>query len=596
MKNFLVTTPIKESYSKSEKNILLGHWCLIKKKEVRKKNKIINYHWSNKKKFKKDSLYIEKTTDKVCKVLSKKLNEIHNLNENTSYWKLIIYPWVYHYVSSMYDRWETIRIFLKLNRNKIFYSYQLGIKENDLVPNNHLAFIDNTYTDEWNHSIFLRIIKHLKLKKINLIKKDYKNFKAEKYSQHYSEKKNIFYYLIFIYEFIISKFAFRFNKIIFESFSFPKKEFFKISIKNLIIPSLYNSLFKDIGLINDLDLTKRTKKLNIFEKNFKSKDKFLNFLNKSLINDLPVSYIENFLRIKKKMSTLANKKKIIFSMRSWLYNDQFKICMAELMKKKSKYFICEHGGGLVGEYTHMLNYISKVAKHIRYDTNDNQLNNKKSFILNPTISTIDKKEIETKKNNRLNITFLEGVKYSNKHTPSAKAEEGIKQIKETIKFIDCLPPKIKKNTILRSKQPYILDIKETFIEKFGKNKFNEHTDQNFYDFAKSSKLMIVNYPQTAFSESMYFNVPTILVCNKKFWFFKKKSLKMFELLKKNKMAFEDFKDAQKHIIKNWDEIYYWWNSKKIQEIRKIYLKNFFPVEKNWFNKWSQFISSQKKLN
>lgn len=594
MKNFLVTTPIKESYNVSAKNILLGHWCLAKKKEGKKKNKIINYHWSNKKKFKKDSLYIVKTTDKVCKELTKKLNEIHNLEENTNYWYLIIYPWVFHYVSTMYDRWETIRIFLKSNRNKVYYSYQLEIKENDLIPNNHLAFINNTFTDEWNHSIFLRIIKYLKPKKINLIKKNYKNFKAENYALPYSQKKNIFYYFISIYEFIVSKFAFRFNKIIFESFSFPKKEFFKISIKNLIIPSLYKNLFKDIILIDNLNFIKRKKKLNTFKKNLKSKDKFLDFLNKSLINDLPVSYIENFLRIKKKMSILANKKKIIFSMRSWLYNDQFKVCMAELVKKKSKYFICEHGGGLVGEYTHLTNYIEKVANHIRYDTNDIQLNNKRSFILNPTISIIGKKEIETKKNNRLNITFLEGVKYSNKHTPSAKAEEGIKQIRETLKFIDCLPPKIKKNTILRSKQPYTLNIKNLFIEKFGRNKFSEHTDQNFYDFAKSSKLMIVNYPQTSFSESMYLNVPTILICNKKLWFFKKKSLKIFKLLKKNKMAFEDFKDAQRHIVKNWDEIYYWWNNKKIQEIRKLYLKSFFKVEKNWFNQWSKFITMQKK--
>ena len=94
---------------------------------------------------------------------------------------------------------------------------------------------------------------------------------------------------------------------------------------------------------------------------------------------------------------------------------------------------------------------------------------------------------------------------------------------------------------------------------------------------------------------MYLNVPTILVCNKKFWFFQKKSLKMFELFKKNKMAFEDFKDAEKYIVKNWDEIYYWWHSKKIQEVRKLYLKNFFNVEKNWFYKWSKFIANQKKF-
>jgi len=599
MKNFLVTTPIKEGYNKSEKNILLGHWCLVDKKESKKKNNIINYHWADKKKFKKDTFYIKKTTEKIIKILSKKLNKIHNLKENNNYWGLIIYPWVFHYVSSIYDRWETIRIFLKSNRSKVYYTYQLEIKENYLIPKNHNDFINNTFTDEWNHLIFLRIIKYLKPKKINLIKKNYRNSKIknleDKYGHPYSKKKNIFYYLILIYEFIISKFAFKFNKIIFESFSFPKKEFLKILIKNLLIPSLYSNLFKDIDLIEDLDFKNREKKLKVFERNSKSKDKFFNFLNESLINDLPMSYIENFSRIRKKMLVLANKKKVIFSMRSWQYNDQFKICMAELVKKRSKYFICDHGGGLVGEYTHIPNYINKFARHIRYDANIKQLKNQKSFMLSPTISTTNKKEIETKKNNRLNITFLEGVKYSNKHTPSAKAQEGIKQIEEIIKFIDCLPQKIKKNTILRSKKPYTLNIKEIFIEKFGKNKFNEHTDQNFYEFAKSSKLMIVNYPQTAFSESMYLNVPTILVCNKKFWFFKKKSLKMFELFKKNKMAFEDFKDAEKYIVKHWGEIYNWWHSKKIQEIRKLYLKNFFNVEKNWLYKWSKFIANQKKF-
>ena len=198
MKNFLVTTPIKESYNTSEKNILLGHWCLAKKKESKKKNKIINYHWSNKKKFKKDSLYITKTADIVCKALKKKLNEIHNLEENTNYWNLIIYPWVFHYVSTMYDRWETIRIFLKSNRNKVYYSYQLEIKENDLIPNNHLAFIDNTYTDEWNHSIFLRIINYLKPKKINLIKKNYKNFKSDRKMSSTLLKK-IFFITLFLF-------------------------------------------------------------------------------------------------------------------------------------------------------------------------------------------------------------------------------------------------------------------------------------------------------------------------------------------------------------------------------------------------------------
>ena len=70
---------------------------------------------------------------------------------------------------------------------------------------------------------------------------------------------------------------------------------------------------------------------------------------------------------------------------------------------------------------------------------------------------------------------------------------------------------------------------------------------------------------------------------------------MFNELKKNNMAFNKFEDASKYIIKNWDNIYYWWNSDQIQKIRKLYLKNFFDVREDWFDEWSKFIKDQKKI-
>ena len=75
-------------------------------------------------------------------------------------------------------------------------------------------------------------------------------------------------------------------------------------------------------------------------------------------------------------------------MRSWNYNDQFKICAAELVKKKSTYFTCEHGGGLVGEFMNLKNYNGKIVNHIHYDVDS--LYRKKSVRLSPTINVIDK--------------------------------------------------------------------------------------------------------------------------------------------------------------------------------------------------------------
>ena len=70
---------------------------------------------------------------------------------------------------------------------------------------------------------------------------------------------------------------------------------------------------------------------------------------------------------------------------------------------------------------------------------------KKIFRLSPTLNIVNNKDIDTRKNKKLNITFLEGQKYSHKFVPSPKAKEGIDQIEELLNFIDHLPPYLKKS-------------------------------------------------------------------------------------------------------------------------------------------------------
>ena len=130
--------------------------------------------------------------EKLCRFLSKQLNKIHNLTEAPEYWKLLIYPWTHHYVATMYDRWESIKIFLKHNKNKVIYSYELDINETNFTPINHADFIENTYKDVWNYLIFLRILKFYKLKNIKFIKKRNSNIPIIFKIIFFQKKKEIF--------------------------------------------------------------------------------------------------------------------------------------------------------------------------------------------------------------------------------------------------------------------------------------------------------------------------------------------------------------------------------------------------------------------
>ena len=114
--------------------------------------------------------------------------------KSSKYWNLLIYPWAHNYVSTMYERWESIQKLLKSNKETIFNSYELKINEKTLISLNHLSFIKNTYKDTWNHVVFLRIIKYSQPKKINLIKKIIELLiKSQKLFQHRKKK----YFLLF---------------------------------------------------------------------------------------------------------------------------------------------------------------------------------------------------------------------------------------------------------------------------------------------------------------------------------------------------------------------------------------------------------------
>ena len=59
--------------------------------------------------------------------------------------------------------------------------------------------------------------------------------------------------------------------------------------------------------------------------------------------------------------------------------------------------------------------------------------------------------------------------------------------------------------------------------------------------------------------------------------------------KKNKIAFDDFNEAQIHINRNWKELDLWWKSKNVQSAREMFLTNFFNIKSDWFKEWSDYV-------
>ena len=118
-----------------------------------------------------------------------------------------------------------------------------------------------------------------------------------------------------------------------------------------------------------------------------------------------------------------------------------------------------------------------------------------------------------------------------------------------------------------------------FINFFGEEKTDQKVTKNsYFKLLKNSNLALMNYPSTALSESLFLNIPTIIICKKEIWNLNKIGLKIFEKMKKQKMAFENYSDAKAHISNIWSDVDAWWNNESTQRV-KLLSKEFLQCRR-----------------
>ena len=94
------------------------------------------------------------------------------------------------------------------------------------------------------------------------------------------------------------------------------------------------------------------------------------------------------------------------------------------------------------------------------------------------------------------------------------------------------------------------------------------------------KLVVETMNSTGFLESLNLNIPVILFVPKIFFNVKKEYLKFYKLLENVGIIFFNATKAANFINKNYDNLDKWWNSKKLQNNRKIFCENICRRRKN----------------
>jgi putative transferase (TIGR04331 family) len=570
MKNeLLVTTAIQGTWLKEKKikRLFLTKACNLysEKSDWEKLNYYnLKYHWEDREKLINDHDYLKFFYEEVLILLRFELNKIHNLNEDIDYWRIIIGPWLIHYIPIIYDKWETLRLAFK---NDKFFSF-VEIIQDQIIPDDFNDFIEILQTDDWNQQIYQRIINKNYNKRVDILK------------QLKRQKNRIKNYKIISKERIlniIDNFLKLFNSenaYFFHDSYFSLNKFIKLNFSLFQIPRFYSNDFS-FNLNASVNKALRLKKIN-----YNNQNAFEEFFLNNMFKDIPIQYLEGFSKTKQFIDKISYNPKVILTANSYWGKDVFKFWLAK-RKNISKIVTVEHGGSFPPLF-HSFHHEEDISDFYIYWFQSNKFNRihlppQKSFL-----------KINKRGNNCSYIGF-ESTRFFYRIIATPITSSVLETFDQSIDLYNLLDPNIQKKFKIRPYPNMGWETSLRYKDELGEDKVD--TKSSFKNFLINSKWIICSYSMTTFSEAMSTGTPTILLYMPEHNETIEETQELIKILKEVKIIFSDPNKAAKHLNKHWLNPNIWWESQEVIKARKLFFKMACNDKKNWHIDWVNFLKS-----
>ena len=246
MKKLLVTTSLPETFDKNYQLVLLGQWCMennFNNLDYKKNVQMNKFHWADKLKFEKDANYLISLNDRLIKCLKSDFNTIHRTNLNLKQLRVILGTWLLHYLSVMWDRYESLRVCF--DNYELDYTIEL-YQDHFFTPLDTAEFNYMIKLPELNYSIILEIIKFSFSDKIKFIKI---SNKIQIFNDSNISKNNLRLKAFKILDKILCKFSNNYKIVFYHSY-FDLLSLIKLNLKLGQLPRFFFEFKKQFNTIN----------------------------------------------------------------------------------------------------------------------------------------------------------------------------------------------------------------------------------------------------------------------------------------------------------------------------------------------------------
>jgi putative transferase (TIGR04331 family) len=593
----LVLTAMQEIQKRNERIIYLGEWCNRYNQadaNSLQAHEILKFHWDDREKLKRDYDYLERLHQSLLGSLTRCLNKLHHVEYPKRYWQILLDPWLFSYISVLFDRWETLKAAFNSEESyKIFFFEASG---QNFPPYSYEDFIENAAcNDLWNQHQYQKIINFEfsknctveELRGVDVFHQAQNSFSAP--PKFGTLKKIAYRSLLLLGNYFQSREVF----FIGSGLSWLSALRLSIKFRKFLFADVlfrYRATSKNISV--GLPFFESSKRGSV-KIEFNSSSRFEDFLLQSIAYDLPCCLIEDYKLHIETINRIKFKPKLIFTAFSHFNDYLAKFWIARNILNGVKLYILEHGGALP-PYRYCFNFEEDISDfRINWFLPDHvkhiQLPPAKFLDRTPKIifylqRLIYRRDFCTLIANECHVWVVRAHFYPmvNQWTTSFKM---------SVDLFNALSSEVRAKFRVR---PYPAsggwNSAKKFANVFGIGKMSTH--KSIKKAFLSSKIILCTYPETTFSDAMASGVPVVLFYPHHLYELNPIALPLLELLKSAKIIFHEPVEAANHINEIWSDPYEWWNSSEVINARNEFYHQALNIKSTGLGQWLKLLNDQ----
>ncbi len=592
----LVTTPFRETWGQGEKVLFLGEWSkLYSQQEAWSalNHETVPYHWDDRGKLQQDYHTVQALYERCLEELAACLNRIHGLDYSLKYWRVLIGPWLNYYVSTIFDRVESIQTVR--GKYAVTNTLLLDFNEEEFIPKNMGHAARFMTSDEFNHYLFGKIIQFFgdipceKIPgRVPVRTAKAADFAAQKNPPPVTWKQQIKRWAYRMRLRLVRWFPI--DYVFLDSHIPPKEEWrlqwmlgqipFQYELKNVEIPVPP----PDLALRKSIRLELGTLPVE-------------RFLAQVIPWHLPILYLEGYSHFCDQIAQWKLPQQTKFICSAMVYAiDPFKGWLAKQLENGSKLLVNQHGG-LYGtaRWHAMEDHEFRICdRFLSWGWTDP----KQSKAVPLPGSKISHEQWRMSPNPTGKAVWVMWTlpRYSYWLYSAPTSSQILKYWSDQERFIQSVSPDLHKQLIVRLKPVgWDYGLEETARCRSFSSDLEIYTGKlSLSDQLKESRLCIATYNATTYLETFNANYPTIIFWDPHYWEIRPAAEPYFEQLREAGIMHDTPESAAALINEIFSNPLAWWQQPKVQKAKNEFCRRFAYTSPNWVGEWRRNFLNLKK--